>query len=156
MSNINNHVSGMSAFQNRDNMRGLPFYGQKGDFNFVTGRSQFTPGVSIKLLALKDMSRQGGAPAPSELDNMLSVLKLHFRPGDRVRGKEINSFLTSEEGRTVIGKLDKFDVDRRNNTIRALITDPETLEKTEIYLDTMERIVESAYFAKSFSQFIGS
>lgn len=155
MSNINNHVSGLSAFQNRDNMKGLPFYGQKGDFNFVTGRSQFTPGVSIKLLALKDLSRPGGAPI-SELDNMLSVLKLHFRPGDRVRGKEINSFLTSDEGRTVIGKLHKFEVDRRNNTIRAIITDPETLEKTEIYLDTMERIVESSYFAKSFSQFIGS
>lgn len=154
MSNINESAS-ITAFQNRDNMRGLPFYGQKGDFNFVTGRSQFTPGVSVKLLPLTDLSRKGNVSI-SKFDHMVGVLRYYFKPGDRVRGKIVNSFLDSEEGRVAIGKLEKIDIDRRNNTITVLIKDPETLETTEIYLDSMERIMESRYFAKSFDQFIGS
>ena len=154
MSNVNESYS-ITAFQNRDNMRGLPFYGQKGDFNFVTGRSQFTPGISVKLLPLTDLSRKGNVSV-SKLDNMIGILRHYFKPGDRVRGKVVNSFLDSEDGRVAIGKLEKIDIDRRNNTITVLIKDPETLEKTQIYLDSMERIMESIYFAKSFDQFIGS
>ena len=154
MSNIN-ESSSITAFQNRDNMRGLPFYGQKGDFNFVTGRSQFTPGISVKLLPLTDMSRKGGAPV-SDFDSMVGIIRQYFKPGDRVRGKVVNSFLDSEEGRIAIGKLKKINIDRRNNTITVLIKDPETLETYEIYLDSMERIMESKYYAKSFDQFLGS
>ncbi len=150
-----NETSSISAFQNRDDLRGIPFYGQKGDFNFVTGRSQFTPGISIKLLPLRDLSRKGDAGI-SEFDQMLGIIRQHFNVGDRVRGKEVNSYLDSEEGTVSIGRIEKIEIDRKNNSIKVLIKDPETLETSEIYFDSMEKIIESKYYAKSFDQFIGS
>jgi hypothetical protein len=154
MSNINENTA-MGNFQHRDNMRGLPFYGQKGDFNFVTGRSQFTPGISIKLVPLSDMSRKGD-PGIGEFDSNVNIIKQYYKPGDRVRGILVNSQLDSENGRVVIGKLESVKVDRRNHTIKVFIKDPETLEQKEIYVDTMERIYESKYRALSFSEFINS
>jgi hypothetical protein len=155
MSKINEGSGSVTAFQNRDNMRGLPFYGKQGDFNFTTGRSQFTPGISIKLLPLSDMSVNGEAGI-SEFDSQVNIIKHFFKLGDRIRGKIINSFIDSEDGRIVVGKLEKINVDRRNHKITAFVQDPETLEKTEIYVDTMERIVEAKNLAMTFSQFINS
>jgi hypothetical protein len=155
MSKINEGTGAVTAFQNRDNMRGLPFYGAKGDFNFTTGRSQFTPGISIKLLPLSDMSHNGDTGI-SEFDSQVNIIKHFFKLGDRIRGKIINSFIDSEEGRTVVGKLEKIKVDRRNHKITAFVRDPETLESTEIYVDTMERITEAKNLAMTFSQFINS
>jgi len=37
MKRVNENSSALGHFQNRDHMRGLPFYGQKGDFNFTVG-----------------------------------------------------------------------------------------------------------------------
>lgn len=143
-----------TSFQRQDGMRGLPFYGEKGDFNFVIGRSQFTPGVSIKNVPLSDMSRKSD-PGVSQFDLNINMLKYHFKPGDRIRGIIVNSMIGTENGRTVVGKLDSIKVNRRDKTIKVFIRDPKTLEKKEIYVDTMERVFES-YRALSFAQFVNS
>ena len=119
------------------------------------GRSQFTPGISIKQLPLSDMSRNSDVGI-SEFENAVNIIKHYFKPGYRVRGIKINSHLDSENGRTIIGKLDKVDINRRDHTIKIYIKDPETLESHEIYVDTMERMYESKYLALSFSEFLGS
>jgi hypothetical protein len=151
-----NENNGFTGFQQGDNMRGLPFTGQKGDFNFVMGRSQFTPGISIKQLPLSDMSSKTGDVGMTEFESNVNIINQFFRPGMRVRGLLVNSQLDSENGRTVIGKLDKVDINRRDHTIKIYIKDPETLETQEIYVDSMERIYESKHRAFSFSEFIGS
>ena len=155
MSKINEN-NGFTGFQQRDRMRGLPFTGQSGDFNFVMGRSQFTPGVSIKQLPLSDMSSKKGDIGISEFETNVNVINHFFSPGMRVRGMLVNSQLDSKNGRTVIGKLYKVEVNRRDHTIKIYITDPETLENQEIYVDSMERIYESSHLALSFSEFLGS
>lgn len=158
MKKINENMSAgaMTAFQNRDHMRGLPFYGEKGDFNFVTGKSQFTPGVSIKSLPLSDMSRKGD-PGIGDFDRNVNLIKYYYQPGDRVRGILVNSQIDSKKGRTVVGKLNKVEVNYRDNTIKVYIKDPSTLEIMEIYVDSMERLYESSpWKAKSFSEFLGS
>jgi hypothetical protein len=83
------------------------------------------------------------------------MLKYHYKPGDRIRGIVVNSMIGTENGRTVVGKLDSIKVNRRDKTIKVFIRDPKTLEKKEIYVDTMERVFES-YRALSFSQFVNS
>jgi hypothetical protein len=157
MSKINENMTpAITAFQNRDYMRGIPFYGEKGDFNFVVGKSKFTPGVSIKSLPLSDMSRKGD-PGIGDFDRSVSLIKHYYKPGDRVRGILVNSHLKSDEGRMVVGKLNRVEINRRDNTIKVFIKNPETLEIQEIYVDTMERLYESRIgMALSFSEFIGS
>ena len=157
MSRLNENMTpAITAFQNRDYMRGIPFYGEKGDFNFVVGRSQFTPGVSIKSLPLSDMSRKGD-PGIGEFDRNVSLIKHFYKPGDRVRGILVNSHLKSDNGRMVVGKLHKVEINRRDNTIKVFIKNPESLEIQEIYVDTMERLYESRIgMALSFSEFINS
>lgn len=150
-----NKLNENNMFQTRNNTQGLPFYGQSGDFNFVMGRSQFTPGISIKQLPLSDMSKNGDAGI-SEFDMAVNIINKYFRPGYRVRGIKVNSQLDSENGRTIIGRLDKVAINRRDHTIKIYIKDPETLESHEIYVDTMERLYESKYLAMNFSEFIKS
>lgn len=155
MKKINEASGSFTSFQNRDHMRGLPFYGQKGDFNFVMGRSQFTPGVSIKQLPLTDMSRKGGDPGISEFENNVNLIRQYYKPGDRVRGILVNSQLgKNSDGKIAVGKLNKVDVNRKDKTIKIYITDPGTLESKEIYVDTMERIFESKYRALTFSEYL--
>jgi hypothetical protein len=153
MKKINENSSALGQFQNRDSMRGLPFYGQKGDFNFVMGRSQFTPGISIKSLPLSDMSRNADVGI-SEFDHNVNLIRHYFKPGDRVRGVLVNSQIKSKNGKMVVGKLKRISVNRRDHTIKAYIKDPETLKEQEIYIDTMERLYESNKFALSFDQFV--
>lgn len=155
MKKINETQGALGQFQHRDYMRGLPFYGAKGDFNFVMGRSQFTPGISIKQVALSDMSRNGD-PGTTQFDHNINVIKQYFKPGDRVRGILVDSQFKSKNGKYVIGKVDKVKVNRRDHTIKVFIKDPETLELKEIYVDTMERLFESKFRALSFSEFINS
>jgi hypothetical protein len=150
-----NEAKGYNAFQQRDKMAGLPFTGRSGDFNFVTGRSQFTPGISIKQLPLSDLSLNSDVGI-SEFESNINVINHYFRPGMRVRGLLVNSTIGSKNGRVVIGKLDKIDVNRRDHTIKVYIKDPETLDTQEIYIDSLERLYESKYRAFSFSEFIGS
>lgn len=150
-----NENSALGHFQNRDYMRGLPFYGEKGDFNFTVGRSNFTPGVSIKQVPLSDMSRNGD-PGISEFDQNVNKIKFWYKPGDNVRGILVNSQLKSENGKVVIGKLKNVKVDRRNNTIQVFIINPKTRKIQEIYVDTMVRIFESKNRALSFLEFVNS
>jgi len=145
-----------AGMPSKDFARGLPFYGTKGDFNFTVGKSQFTPGVSIKQTPLTDMSIKGD-PGLSPFDLELSKLRFYYKPGDRVRGTIVNSQLTSENGRVIIGKLDKIVADYGANSIRAWVKNPSTLESIEIYINSIERIYESvSRRALSFSQFINS
>ena len=136
--------------------RNLPFYGTSGDFNFTVSRSQFTPGVSISQVPLTDMSVKGD-PGFTPFDAAISKLKFYFKPGDRVRGTIVNSTIDSENGKVMVGKLHKIVPDYANNSIRAWIKNPSTLESIEIYVDTLERIYESySTRALSFSKFINS
>lgn len=155
MKYINENNGALTQFQNRDYLRGIPYYGQKGDFNFVLGRSQFTPGISIKVLPLSDMSRKADSGI-SEFENNVNMIKKYYKPGDRVRGILVNSQLDDKNGRTVIGKLQRIKVDHADNTIRVFIKDPKTLQIKEIYVDTMERLFESSHMAMTFSQFLAS
>lgn len=144
----------LTHVQQRDFMRGLPFYGEKGDFNFVLGRSQFTPGVSIRTVPLTDMSIKAD-PGLTPFDSNVNIIRNYFKPGDRIRGIAVNSQLENEDGRIIVGKLHKVKVNYLDKTIRVFIKDPKTLEVQEIYPDTMERIFESSMLL-SFSEYIKS
>ena len=151
----------MTYAQHQDFTRGLPFYGEKGDFNFVMGRSQFTPGISIKILPLSDLSRNADVGI-SEFQQYVNTINNMFKPGDRIRGIEMNSLLKEEDdGDQVVGRFENIKIDYQNKQIRAFLKDPVTLKKTEVYPDTMERLMESnAYNSKksnlipSFESFI--
>jgi hypothetical protein len=135
-----------------DFTRGIPFYGIKGDFNFTLGRSQFTPGISIKQTPLTDMSRPGD-PGFTPMDYMMGRLKSYFKPGDRVRGVEVNSLLR-DRPKTIIGKIVKIKPDYSNDSIRVWVKDQKTLKMYEIYVESMEKIYESQGLALSFNQFV--
>jgi len=147
--------SAMGQFNSRDHMRGLPYYGAKGDFNFVTGRSRFSPGISIKNLPLSDMSRNTDVGISGFRTNVNNINKT-YRRGDRVRGILVNSQVDSDNGKTILGLLKTIIVDERNHTIKIYINDPTTNDEREIYVDTMERIFESSHLAMSFIQYIKS
>jgi hypothetical protein len=137
-----------------DFTRGLPFYGSKGDFNFTVSRSRFTPGISVSQAPLTDMSVKGD-PGFSEFDMSVAKLKMYFKPGDRIRGIAVNSMLDHENGKVVVGKLQKIVPDYSNNTIKVWVKNPKTLEIQEVYPESIERIYES-HRAMSFTQFINS
>jgi hypothetical protein len=145
----------MTYAQHKDFTRGLPFYGEKGDFNFVMGRSQFTPGISIKILPLSDLSRNADVGV-TEFRQYVNTINNMFKPGDRIRGIEMNSMLTEEDddGTQVVGRFDKIKVDYSNQQIRAFIKDPSTMKTTEVYPGTMERIMESSTYTPKSSRLI--
>ena len=135
-----------------DFTRGIPFYGVKGDFNFTLGRSQFTPGISIKQTPLTDMSRPGD-PGFTPMDNMLGRLRHYFKPGDRVRGVMVNSLLR-DKPKMVVGKVVKIQPNYANDSIRVWVKDQKTLKVCEIYVESMQKIYESVSPALSFNKFI--
>lgn len=153
---LNEWTSAASMTKGGNFAKNLPFYGAGGDFNFTVSRSQFTPGISISQAPLTDMSIKGD-PGYTPFDLQVSKLKFYYKPGDRVRGKIVNSTISSENGKMMVGKLHKIVPDYSNNSIRAWIKNPSTLESVEIYVDTIERIYESnSEKALSFSKFINS
>jgi len=152
MSRLNENRGMPGALGQRDFSRGLPFYGTKGDFNFTTGRSQFTPGVSVKQSPLTDMSVKGD-PGFTSFDIKIGTLRTFFKPGDRIRGVVVNS-QRNGRSRTITGRLHKLTPNYKNGHVRAWIRDPKTLKLTEVYVDTIERIYEGR--AMNFSQFINS
>ena len=154
MKKINENMMSGGATRG-DFTRNLPFYGSSGDFNFSLGRSRFTPGISIKLTQLSDMSRNGD-PGFSQFDRDLSRIKHFFKPGDRVRGTLVNSQLESEYGKTVVGKLERIFPDHSTNSIRAYIKNPKNLKVQEVYIESIERLHESLHMAMTFEQFIAS
>lgn len=151
-----NMMSGGAHMTNRgDFTRNIPFYGPKGDFNFSLGRSRFTPGISIKQVHVTDMSHNGD-PGFTEFDRDLSRIRHFFKPGDRIRGTLVNSQLESEDGKTIVGKLDRIFADHSTNSIRAYIVNPKNLKVQEVYIESIERLHESYHRAMSFEQFIAS
>ena len=139
-----------------DFTRGIPFYGVKGDFNFTIGRSKFSPGISIKQVPLTNMSINGD-PGFNDFDRSVSTVRKFFKKGDRIRGILVNSHLSGAGPKMIVGKVHKIQPDYSNGTIRIWIIDPKTLEKQEVYADSIERIYESSSFrAMSFQQFINS
>jgi hypothetical protein len=142
-----------SAMSRGNFANGLPFYGSKGDFNFTSGKSQFTPGISVKQVPLTDMSVKGDT-GYSELDMMVGRLRQNYKPGDRIRGVIINSQVSSDRGKVIVGKLHKLLPNYMTGEIRAWVKDPKTLKLTEVYVDTIEKLYENR--ALSFSQFINS
>ena len=147
----------ISPLVNRgDFTRGIPFYGTRGDFNFTMGRSQFTPGISIKQTPLTDLSIKGD-PGFNQFDHDVAKMRHFFKPGDRIRGIIVNSHLDNENGRIAVGKVHKISPDYSNNTIRIWIKNPKTLDLQEVYAESIEKIYESnSYKALTFSQFINS
>jgi hypothetical protein len=145
----------MTAAQHRNFSKGLPFYGEKGDFNFVMGRSQFTPGISIKILPLSDLSRNADVGV-TDFRQYVNTINNMFKPGDRIRGIEMNSMLSdrNEDGTQVVGKFDKIKVDYKNEQIRAFVKDPSTLKTKEVYPDTMERLMENSKYTPTYSRLI--
>ena len=147
MKAINENGRAMSFVQHNDLMRGIPFYGSKGDFNFALGKSRFTPGISVKMLQLKDMSHNGDV-GTTEFDSYVNLMKIMFKPGDRVRGTEMNSLLREDdEGDEIVGKFHKMEIDRTNAQVRAYVKNPETLKLTEVYADSIERMYESESYS---------
>jgi len=152
MSRLNENMGMPGALGQRDFSRGLPFYGTKGDFNFTTGRSQFTPGVSVKQSPLTDMSVKGD-PGFTPFDIKIGTLRTFFKPGDRIRGLVVNSQRNGKY-RTITGRLHRLAPNYKNGNVRAWIRDPKTLKITEVYVDTIERIYEGR--AMNFFQFVNS
>jgi hypothetical protein len=139
-----------------DFTRGIPFYGTKGDFNFTLGRSQFTPGISIKQVPLTDMSVKGDTGF-SDLDLLISRLRYFFKAGDRIRGIEMNSQLDGDNVKYLVGKLYKIKPDFSNDMVRVWIQDPKTLKVTEVYVESIARLYESvSNRALTFNQFVNS
>ena len=142
----------MTYSQHKSFQKGLPFYGKSGDDSFTVGKSQFTPGISIKMLPLKDLSYNGEVGF-SEFDHYINTLKRMFKPGDRVRGVKMNSMVKEDEdGTQVVGKFQDIKIDYSNKQIRAFLRNPKTLEQTEVYPDTMERLFESKSFNKTIAK----
>jgi hypothetical protein len=98
-----------------------------------------------------------GDPGLSSFDLAISKLRFYYKPGDRVRGIIVNSHINSENGRVTVGKLHKIVPNYLTATIRVWVKNPSTLESTEIYVDSIERIYESSSMkALNFTQFINS
>lgn len=143
--------------QRQNAMGGLPFYG-KGDFNFVASRSNFTPGIAIKILPLADLSNPRADVQPDEFQQEVKQLNDTFKSGSRMKGIAVNTNHTEKKPTLVVGKFDSFKVDKKTQTIRAFIVDPNSLEKHEVYPESLQKLNESANFdsgrAKTFLDFL--
>jgi len=143
--------------QRQNAMSGLPFYG-KGDFNFVASRSNFTPGIAIKTLPLADLSKPNTDIEPSDFEKEIKELTNQFRSGGRIKGIKVNTVHTSKNPTQIVGKFDSFKIDKNTKTIRAFITDPKTLEKHEVYPESLVKLNESVNYnsakAKTFLEFL--
>lgn len=143
--------------QRQNAMGGLPFYG-KGDFNFVAARGNFTPGIAIKILPLADLSKPNTDIQQDDFDIFTKELMNTFKPGTRMKGLKVNSVHIEKHPKPVVGKFDSFKVDKKTKTIRAFILDPKSLEKYEVYPESLTRLNESVSQdtgrAKTFLEFL--
>lgn len=128
--------------QRQNAMSGLPFYG-KGDFNFVASRGNFTPGIAIKILPLADLSNPRGEVEPDEFETEVKQLNNMFKSGSRMKGIKVNSIHTEKTPKQIVGKFDSFKIDKKTRTIRAFIIDPNSLEKYEVYPESLTKLNES-------------
>ena len=143
----------MSYGQRNNFVSQIPFQG-RGDFGFVSSQSNFTPGITIKMLPLRDLSRPQQVN-PSEFDELVKELNQQFIPGRRLSGVVINSNHQKKGGERVIGRFLGFKLDRKNQIIRAFIHDSEINKRVEIYPETIGLVNESQSFrAKTFMEFL--
>lgn len=141
--------------QRQQAMRGLPFYG-KGDFNFIASRSNFSTGISIKVLPLSDLSRVQPVDT-DEFDQEIKELNSIFKKGSRLSGVKVNSVFKNKGGSPdyCIGKFEGFKIDRKQKTIRAFVRDPKTMKISEVYPETLSRLNEAKdHLAKTFIDFL--
>lgn len=141
--------------QRQQAMRGLPFYG-KGDFNFIAARSNFSSGISIKVLPLSDLSRVQPVEI-DEFDQEVKELNSLFKKGSRISGVKVNSIFKNKNNKPdyIIGKFEGLKIDRQQKAIKAFIRDPKTMKVEEVYPETLSRLNESkTHLAKTFLDFL--
>ena len=142
----------MSYGQKNSFMSSIPFQG-RGDFGFVASQSTFTPGITIKLLPLADLSRPQEIET-SEFDQLVADLNDQFRPGKRLSGVEVNTQHQKGGSNKVFGRFLGFELDRKHQVIRAFIRDSESNKKVEVYPASLMTVNESGGHAKTFMQFL--
>jgi hypothetical protein len=107
---------------------------------------------------LADLSKPNTDVEPSDFEKEVKELTNQFRAGSRIKGLKVNSVHTSKNPSQVVGKFDSFKIDKNTKTIRAFITDPNTLEKYEVYPESLIKLNESAQYhsakAKTFLEFL--
>ncbi len=142
----------MSYGQKNSFVSSIPFQG-RGDFGFVASQSTFTPGITIKLLPLADLSRPQEVET-SEFDQIVADLNDQFRPGKRLSGVEVNTQHQKGGSKKVFGRFIGFELDRKHQVIRAFIRDSELNKKVEVYPASLMSVNESNGHAKTFMQFL--
>jgi len=142
----------MSYGQKNSFVSSIPFQG-RGDFGFVASQSNFTPGITIKLLPLADLSRPQEVET-SEFDQLIADLNDQFRPGKRLSGVEVNTQHQKGGSNKVFGRFIGFELDRKHQVIRAFIRDSESNKKVEVYPASLMTVNESGGHAKTFMQFL--
>ena len=142
----------MSYGQKNSFVSSIPFQG-RGDFGFVASQSNFTPGITIKLLPLADLSRPQEVET-SEFDQLIADLNDQFRPGKRLSGVEVNTQHQKGGSNKVFGRFIGFELDRKHQVIRAFIRDSESNKKVEVYPASLMTVNESGGHEKTFMQFL--
>lgn len=133
----------MSFGQRQQAMQGLPFFG-RSDFNFAAAKSPYSPGITIKILPLSDLSRVAAVDVDSFADG-INQLNQKFKRGSRISGIQVNSQIADKKRnpKVVIGKFEALKIDRETKSIRAFIRDPKSLKLVEVYPETLTRLTES-------------
>ena len=143
----------MSYGQKNSFVSSIPFQG-RGDFGFVASQSNFTPGITIKLLPLADLSLPQEVET-SEFDQLVNDLNDQFRPGKRLSGVEVNTQHQKGGSNKVFGRFIGFELDRKHQVIRAFIRDSISNKKIEVYPASLMTVNESAsHHTKTFMQFL--
>jgi len=143
----------MSYGQKNSFVSQIPFYG-RGDFGFVASQSNFTPGITIKMLPLADLSIPQEVET-SEFDQLVNDLNDQFRPGKRLSGVEVNTQHQKGGSNKVFGRFIGFELDRKHKVIRAFIRDSVSNKKVEVYPSSLMSVNESSTnHAKTFMQFL--
>jgi hypothetical protein len=143
----------MSYGQRNSFVSSIPFQG-RGDYGFVASQSNFTPGITIKMLPLADLSRPQEIET-SEFDQLINDLNDQFRPGKRLSGVEVNTQHQKGGSNKIFGRFIGFDLDRKHQVIRAFIRDSVTNKKVEVYPASLMTVNESIDgHAKTFMQFL--
>lgn len=133
----------MSFGQRQQAMQGLPFFG-RSDFNFAAAKSPYSPGITIKILPLSDLSRVAAVDVDSFAAG-INQLNQKFKRGSRISGIQVNSQIADKKRnpKVVIGKFEALKIDRETKSIRAFIRDPKSLKLVEVYPETLTRLTES-------------
>lgn len=143
----------MSYGQKNNFISQIPFQG-RGDFGFVASQSNFTPGITIKLLPLADLSLPQEVEL-SEFDELVRDLNDQFRPGKRLSGVEVNTQHEKGGSKKIFGRFIGFELDRKHSVIRAFIRDSQSNKKVEVYPSSLMTVNEAAsHHTKTFMQFL--